>query len=563
MDTSHLSRPAVSCQCARCFSSVAALENEWAKLSDSRAIAPGWMSVDLFRISVSSEQKRIPESSDWSLLRGRITQEIRCRLCQQKLGALCALDNGTNILWRLSKVSFREIISMKTVPPFFKEEALERIATQESSVNDSTRDTGAITPGALAQSATEDQNPNAHPMNTLHESMAELKHDFTSLRIKLDDPSQLPAETGDSNGMVSTLLLQTELIGKLRREIETLRQENKSIKQGTQYTGDRTETQPASSSTFETHAPDPKSSEFLQGGRKRPWGDAFPSRHTQSIADSFETGDGDFDGQPVGDPQPRSIDIESEGRNEHPTTTDGAANANSSSGPPKSPIEQDKQPHHPPHPETTLDEPYQRKPSNQQQNQTVAKRPRLSEPTGMPRAKGATVKRPGPGRPRKSDTAPKQTSLAEQTVNMGAEQLPTPNSTSPVRNTGRKRGRPPGKPHGMRGRPRAQRKASPARSRSRHSVGRDDDPDYTPTMDQSRTVNGSEERTSKESPMDGISVQTGSEKENPAPATKGPQKCADDDDQVAAKKQRELSVRREKEVRIAMAQEEAREFEGV
>lgn len=94
MDTSHLSRPAVSCQCARCFSSVAALENEWAKLSESRAIAPGWMSVDLFRISVSSEQKRIPESSDWSLLRGRLTQEIRCRLCQQKLGALCALSNG-------------------------------------------------------------------------------------------------------------------------------------------------------------------------------------------------------------------------------------------------------------------------------------------------------------------------------------------------------------------------------------------------------------------------------------------------------------------------------------
>lgn len=94
MDPSNLSRPAISCQCSRCSSSLAALENEWAKLSASRAIAPGWMSVDLFRITILPEQKRVPESSDLSLLRGRVTQEIRCRLCQQKVGALCALDNG-------------------------------------------------------------------------------------------------------------------------------------------------------------------------------------------------------------------------------------------------------------------------------------------------------------------------------------------------------------------------------------------------------------------------------------------------------------------------------------
>lgn len=94
MDLSKLSRPAVSCQCSRCFSSLAALENEWAKLSDSHAIAPGWMSVDLFRVTILPEQKRIPESSDLSLVRGRITQDVRCRLCQQKLGVLCALDTG-------------------------------------------------------------------------------------------------------------------------------------------------------------------------------------------------------------------------------------------------------------------------------------------------------------------------------------------------------------------------------------------------------------------------------------------------------------------------------------
>lgn len=94
MDLSHLTRPAVMCQCARCSSSLAACENEWAKLSNSYSIATGWLSIDPNRISISSERKQIPQSSDLTLLRGCILQEITCRLCQQKLGALCALDNG-------------------------------------------------------------------------------------------------------------------------------------------------------------------------------------------------------------------------------------------------------------------------------------------------------------------------------------------------------------------------------------------------------------------------------------------------------------------------------------
>lgn len=94
MDLSRLTRPAILCQCSRCSSSLAALENEWAKLSNSYSIVAGWLSVDLHRISISSEKKQIPQSSDMDLLRGRILQEISCKLCQQKLGVLCALENG-------------------------------------------------------------------------------------------------------------------------------------------------------------------------------------------------------------------------------------------------------------------------------------------------------------------------------------------------------------------------------------------------------------------------------------------------------------------------------------
>jgi hypothetical protein len=94
MDLSKLTSPAILCQCSRCSSSLAALENEWAKLSNSYSVAAGWLSVELHRISVSPEKKQIPQSSDLSLLRGRILQEIACKLCQQKLGVLCLLDNG-------------------------------------------------------------------------------------------------------------------------------------------------------------------------------------------------------------------------------------------------------------------------------------------------------------------------------------------------------------------------------------------------------------------------------------------------------------------------------------
>lgn len=94
MDLARLERPAILSQCLRCSSSLAVLENEWAKLSNAYAVATGWLSVNFHRISISSEHKVIPQSSDLVLLRERVIQELSCKLCQQKLGVLCPLDNG-------------------------------------------------------------------------------------------------------------------------------------------------------------------------------------------------------------------------------------------------------------------------------------------------------------------------------------------------------------------------------------------------------------------------------------------------------------------------------------
>ena len=69
------------------------LENEWAKLSKSYSVAAGWLSADFNRITIARERKQIPHSSEMAILRGRILQEIGCKLCQQKLGVLCSLDD--------------------------------------------------------------------------------------------------------------------------------------------------------------------------------------------------------------------------------------------------------------------------------------------------------------------------------------------------------------------------------------------------------------------------------------------------------------------------------------
>ncbi|KAJ5625400.1 hypothetical protein N7510_001709 [Penicillium lagena] len=305
MDLAHLTRPAILCQCSRCSSSLAALENEWARLSNSYSIATAWLSVNLHRISVSSERKQIPQSSDMNLLRGRIIQEVFCKLCQQKLGVLCALDNGPNVFWKMAKVAFREIVTMRTVEPIFNNESLSKLTTPKEPTH---RDRSSIQEDALVPSGPTDttrdtsfsmQRQMQHQgrsidqisssVNHLQDTMMDLKHSFTSLRIEMNGPNSHIGENGAHNfDMIATVLKElkskSEEIEKLKLEIETLKLKNR-------FMGGNQQNPTDTLSVVNGALPVVRSPGLLQAGRKRPWSESFPSEHTQPIADSFDEED--------------------------------------------------------------------------------------------------------------------------------------------------------------------------------------------------------------------------------------------------------------------------------
>ncbi|KAL4874039.1 hypothetical protein BDV12DRAFT_158936 [Aspergillus spectabilis] len=309
MDLSKLTRPAILCQCSRCSSSLAALENEWAKLSNSYSVAAGWLSIELHRISISSEKKQIPQTSELSLIRGRIIQEISCKLCQQKLGVISDFENGPYIFWKLSKVSFREIVTMRTVEPTFKDgdKALENLLFPTPKDITFRFDGMAANSGALVPT---DSNEIDHyntsvehqmqqqgqsldhissSVSHLHDTMHELKNAFTSMRIELNGPSRYPTEHDLAHpdfNMITTVLRELKAkadeIEKLKLEIEALRFRNR-------YAEEQTARQALPSLTAEPPLPEVGTPGLLQGSRKRPY--PFPEHYQGSrgklVADSF------------------------------------------------------------------------------------------------------------------------------------------------------------------------------------------------------------------------------------------------------------------------------------
>ncbi|KAL4920780.1 hypothetical protein BDW62DRAFT_164095 [Aspergillus aurantiobrunneus] len=314
MDLSKLTRQAILCQCSRCLSSLAVLENEWVKLSNSYSVVAGWLSIQLHRISISAERKQVPQSSELGLIRGRIIQEIGCKLCQQKLGVLCALDNGPNIFWKLSKVSLLEIVTMRTVEPTFNDRdgALEDLLFPKPKAAAPRMDGTPAYPGALV---TTDSNEIDHygtpvehqiqqhglsldhissSVSTLHDTMHELKNAFTAMRIELNGPSRFSNEHDLANpdfNMVTTVL--KELKSKAD-EIEKLKLEIEALKFRNRYVEEHTARQTLPALTVEAPLPEVATPGLLQEGRKRPF--PFPEHYhgarERPVADSFDN-DGD------------------------------------------------------------------------------------------------------------------------------------------------------------------------------------------------------------------------------------------------------------------------------
>ncbi|CBF79640.1 hypothetical protein AN7565.2 [Aspergillus nidulans FGSC A4] len=311
IDLSKFTRPAVLCQCSRCLSSLAVLENEWVKLSNSYSVVSGWLSCQLQRISISTEKKQIPQSSELSLIRGRIVQEIGCKLCHQKLGALCALDNGPNIFWKLPKVSLLEIVTMRPVEPVFKEGAgvLEDLLFPKPKAIGFGADGPSSRPGPLISVGSNDNREISvehhiqqqgqsldhisSSVSTLHDTMHELKNAFTAMRIELNGPNRFLNEQDLANtdfNMVTTVLKElkskADEIEKLKLEIEALKLRNRFVEE-------HTARQTQHSLVVEAPLPEVRSPGLLQGSRKRPF--PFPEHYNgvreRPASDSFDEED--------------------------------------------------------------------------------------------------------------------------------------------------------------------------------------------------------------------------------------------------------------------------------
>ncbi|KAJ5817371.1 hypothetical protein N7447_009604 [Penicillium robsamsonii] len=423
MDLSHLTRPGILCQCIRCSSSLAALENEWAKLSNAYSVPTAWLSVDLHRIAVSSERKQIPHTSDMTLLRGRVIQEVSCKLCQQRMGVLCPLDNGMNILWKMSKVAFREIVTMRTVQPVFKQGALERLicppkepprrkldlvqgsALVPAGCTDTTLDP-SMQKQMLHQGRSIDQISNS--VNHLQDTMSDLKHSFTALRIELNGPGRNlgegPVLQGHDFDMIAMVLKElkskSDEIEKLKLEIEALKLKNR-------YMGATLPHQQESLSIINMNSalPEVRSPGLLQAGRKRNWPDAFPGDRSQAVADSFDEDDM-VDEMSLSDPLMNNSRVPLNDYSQSAITSGPPAEEELMS------LEVQMPAREPQNPSGSL----QTQSYNLQQ--TIAKRPRLgapagdSPPTAPPQAQAVPHKRP-PGRPRKSISHPNLTGATE------------------------------------------------------------------------------------------------------------------------------------------------------
>ncbi|OJJ46203.1 hypothetical protein ASPZODRAFT_2072749 [Penicilliopsis zonata CBS 506.65] len=463
MDLSALTRPAILCQCSRCSSSLAALENEWAKLSNSYSFVTGWLSLDLNRVSISLQKKQVPQSSDLSLLRGRILQEVTCKLCQQKLGVLCLLDSGPNIFWKLGKVSFREIVTMRTVEPIFKAGSPEQFLYPQS-----TGPSGALVP--LRSLDMQDSNISVEQqiqhqgasinhisssVSNLHDTMSELKHAFTALRLELNGPGSRSSTEMESTNidfdMIATVLRElkskSEEIERLKLEIEALKLKNRVME----------EQAGKIPSAMRGLLPEMQGHGLLQATRKRGRQDSLLGGRTHQIMDSFDDSDEVLDDLSVADYPSQPIRIPLKEPATGSTMTDSTSMGRSRSGSAALRIE------------ISQSRDVSRRldrgtPQTQRDHseQPTAKRPRLDDAADVSYGAAAPEKR-RPGRPRKSFSqaprpvvvqTPKATPLSEQTGNTNAS---TSKSYSSVANETpntplNAKGQGPGRPRSLRGR---------------------------------------------------------------------------------------------------------------
>lgn len=445
---------------------------------------------------------------------------------------------------------------MRTVEPLFKEGALERIMNPPS--KEPRRDRTSIQPGALVPAgSTEIESYDtsvsqqiqhqgfsidhiSSSVNNLHDTMSELKHAFTTLRIELNGPNRYPSEMSNPPSsdfdMIATVL--KELKSK-SEEIERLKLEMEALKLKNRYMEKQTTKHPVSMAEIGGALPEVHSPGLLQGSRKRPWPDSFPSGRTEPIADSFDDDRDIFDDFTLADAPLQSVKV--------PLKDPEAIHAITDSTYEQTASEVNHQEQQTPR----LDNRTGASNNNDSSQQhAIVKRPRVSQPVDRPTSSGGPENK-RMGRPRKSISQatkpdfshmPKQTPLSEQNVNIsGGSQKdksipnssPSENPPANVRRSSRSRSllsrsRPPSVP-------------PPNSRKTRHSDIDGNHPDQSSTA-----TNG------QELPMN---EGAGSGKENPPSYTNGVHENTEKDELDEKRKTRDQMAR------LAMQREEAMETE--
>jgi hypothetical protein len=223
------------------------------------------------------------------------------------LRLLLTVFTSPNILWKMSKVSFRDIVTMRTADPLFKDGALDKLlpppepprrsAQDNALVPASAQDPYSLEPSMHQQMQHQGRSIDqiSNSVNHLQDTMADLKLSFTSLRIELNGPSRSISDHGAMGGpgfdMIATVLKElkskSDEIEKLKLEIEALKLKNRFMEE-------RKPSSPEYSSQMDMNGrlADVQSPGLLQAGRKRTWPDAFPSTGpAPAIADSFDEED--------------------------------------------------------------------------------------------------------------------------------------------------------------------------------------------------------------------------------------------------------------------------------
>lgn len=256
-----------------------------------------------------------------------------------------------NMFWKMSKVSFREIITMKTVDPVFKDRDLASLLRPQpnGSSRSETRGKSSARPGSSStvpdspdsiteRSSVRHQIQNqgesisriSNTVNTLHDTMNEIKHAFTALRLELSNgPSLHPSEPERANGGFDMLATVLKELKNKSDEIERLRLENEALKLKNRYLEERvTGLSSGAPHLLEAGAPtETHSPGLLNENGKRPWSEAAhtTSAPRQMVVDSFddEEEDNDLpDDISLGDVTTQSIKVPLKEPGEIPATSD-------------------------------------------------------------------------------------------------------------------------------------------------------------------------------------------------------------------------------------------------